>query len=171
MWRSIQSSVIVLDTNVLLNFGMVDAYELLERTCSSVIVTRDVFNEVKSEPPKSKLCSFIRQRRFGFYTFRDLKEIELRESFRTRIDPGEASVLAYIYNRSNAVAITDERAVRKICDCSLDSRKTGTIGILAACVQQGHISKEGSEAIHLRMINEASAWSPHSELIELLNQI
>jgi len=171
MWRQVGSSVVVPDTNVLLNFGIVDGYELLEAACGMVIVIRDVFKEVESEPPSSLLYSFIRQRRFGFYTLRDAEEVSLRESFRPRLDPGESSMLAYISSREDAIAVTDEKAVRKLCDRSLAGRKTGTVGILAACVAQGHMNKKEVSQLHHRMLDEAKARSPHEELIALLNQL
>lgn len=171
MWRQTTSSIIVPDTNVLINFGTTGSFELLEAVCKRIVIMQDVSEEITKEPTWSRLDPFISGCKFEVYTLKGPREVALRESFRSRLGPGEASVLAYVTERPDTIAAIDDNAARNMCDNCATGRKTGSIGLLAACVMCNLINKKEAVVLCRRMAKEAEAWLPEDRLLELLNSL
>jgi predicted nucleic acid-binding protein len=151
----------VFDSVSLSNFLLSEAIFILQkRYHKSGFITWQVYDEVSagiSEYPKLKLVDDLIEDK-------TLKPVALsisqRKDFRELIGylgKGEASCIAFA-KEQNVTVVTDDRTARKQCSL-MKIPFTGTLGILKASLEDGHLSLALADEILHKMI-EAGFYSP-----------
>ena len=157
--------IVVLDNTVLTNFALVNRADLVYLLWpGKVCTTPAVRYEYQSAVEHGLLPEDCRN---------DLPVVELTQAesqlannLPGRIDSGERTCLALAITRQGLFASDDLRA-RQIA-ISFNVPITGSIGILAACVQLGFISKNMGNDL-LEGMTAAGYYSPFDNLDVLLS--
>lgn len=94
-------------------------------------------------------------------------ELERWARYTLRLDSGESATLAVAAERGWSVAV-DDRAARRVAEEDVGAdRLTGTVGILAAAVREGHLTRAEADALLRRMV-AAGYWAPVASIDEAL---
>lgn len=117
-------SVTVVDTSCLILLNKIGRLKLLSKLFDKVTITQTVADEFnKSLPDWISVVSI------------DSNDIRGLASF---LDKGEATSIAFALNHLNSLLLIDENKGRKVAkEIGLDI--TGSLGVLTAAKQQGHI--------------------------------
>lgn len=154
---------IVFNNTVLVNFSKLNNWELIEKLFNEILITSQVFEEVKdgieagydfmSEVTKRIETKFIKIVQFPS------DKILLFEKLLENLDYGEASCIAYCFDRESIFFTDDFSARRKSKEYSINI--SGTLGILIMCINK-HILliKEANDI--LRIIIDNGYRSPIS---------
>lgn len=143
------TGLVVLDTTVLSNFGKVGRDDLIARLWGDGACTTE-----------AALCEYQAGVSLGVHPLgvwanlrvEVLTEEELAFAHRLhrRLGPGERSCIAVALHRGMAFASDDGAARRAASNYKIPV--VGTLGILAACVEQEHLPREEGNELLARMI-------------------
>ena len=164
------SGLLVFDTEVLSNFALSDALDVLKtRYGGRGIVTSEVLDEVISGVVAgfSELRAIDRLVEDGEFRMVVLDRTQRRKfaELRKSLGTGEASCIAWAERNKVSVA-TDDRLAREVCR-QLNIACTGIIGILVKASREGQIVLSDGEAILQRMVS-AGFYSPIRRLAEIV---
>ncbi len=154
--------MVLIDNTVLTNFVKVSRIDLLKKAFDCIYITEHVLEEFKLGVRRGVLPDVSID--LEVLRLKD-EEIELYNALRARLSKGEASCLAIAKHRSLKVLTDDSDAMRTAN--VLGVPVSGTIGVLARCVERGIITKEEGNRILKEMI-EKGFYSPISDLDEFL---
>jgi predicted nucleic acid-binding protein len=145
--------VIIADTSCLIIYDKINKLEILQRTFTELIVTREVSEEYGELPNWIKI--------------RDLEDEEQYLKLAENLGKGEASSIALALEIKSSLLILDEKKGRKIAE-ELGIEIIGSLGVLIKAKDKGIIKsiKEVlaliektnfriSEAIKKKLLNEA----------------
>jgi predicted nucleic acid-binding protein len=150
---NLQQKVVVLDNNVLIDFGLLDQFRLLRTILrdAEIVLSPQVAREEERGLGIHKLQFQIR----GYDSVGDYELArDLKGQYPGLSDPDVSCIV--LAKKFGGFCGSNEKLVRKACEwCKV--KKTGTLGILEFGVWSGLISKvEASEAIDIIVRNGAT---------------
>jgi predicted nucleic acid-binding protein len=140
---------VILDNTVLTNFALVGRADLVMRLWPTTACTTEAVLDEYQSGAGSGLVPADAWADLTIITLAH-EEIALMTSFASRLGSGERSCLAVALCRRGLVASDDLDARRVAQHRSVPL--TGTIGILASSVRQGHLSHEEANDLLTEMI-------------------
>jgi predicted nucleic acid-binding protein len=150
---NLQHKVVVLDNNVLIDFGLFDQFRLLHT------ILRDTKIVLSPQVAREEKRGFgIHQLQFEIRGYDSVGDYELARDLKGQYpgltDPDVSCIV--LAKKFGGFCGSNEKLVRKACEwCKV--KKTGTLGILEFGVWSGLISKvEASEAIDIIVRNGAT---------------
>lgn len=160
-------SPIGFDASVLINFCEVGRLDLLIATCAPPrYVLADVLREL-SPSCRTRVHEICSRNAFSVAHLQSRAELERWARYTLRLDAGESATLAAAAEHGWSVAV-DDRAARRLVEQELGrERLTGTVGILVAAVEQGHLTKKEADAL-LRKMVAAGYWAPVSSVSQAM---
>ncbi|AAB91131.1 DUF3368 domain-containing protein [Archaeoglobus fulgidus] len=154
--------MVLVDNTVLSNFAKVGRVDLLSKAFEKLFVTEQVKEEFEFGVKRGVLPALPRN--FEILRLEEY-ELDIYNSLRTNLGKGEASCLAIAKNRKIPL-LTDDFDARKVANI-LGVPVSGTVGVLARCVEKNLISKDEGNQILKEMIAKGF-YSPISDLDEIL---
>lgn len=117
--------IIIADTSCLIAFDRINKLDILQKTFSEIVTTKEVAEEFGKNIPHWLLISQI-------------KNIRKKEELEKIVDSGEASAIALAIETKNSVLIIDERKGRKLA-IDLHIEIIGTLRVILIAKQKGVI--------------------------------
>ena len=156
--------IALLDTTILSNFALVGRLELLKLALSE---TEAIVEEVLAEYDAGVQLGRVPPVDWSWLLVLGLGESEraMDERLRLRLSPDEAACLAAASSRGYRV-FTDDRMAREIA-AQLRIPVSGTLGLLARLVDQGHLTMPQADDV-LRQMVAMGYRSPIMSLAEIM---
>lgn len=110
----VESSILVADTSVLINFLKLDRMDLIGRHPSSFLVTNHVSDEVARhyQSQRARLEAALEAGILQEHPVVDPQDVELFGNLCADLDPGESSAIAFALRRGYPLAIDDGKAIK-----------------------------------------------------------
>ncbi len=138
------STVIAVDTSVLINFLCVDRMDLIARHCHQFIVTDHVAAEVKDfySDQQTRLKTALQSSALKQVSIADQREVALFGSLgeSRRLGPGECSAIALAVSREYILAIDDRQATNQAREISRDLCILTTQDLIVAMICENLLS-------------------------------
>lgn len=159
-------SPIGFDASVLINFCAVLRLDLLIASCDAPrYALTEVLEELDADC-RAQIAPLLAQGEFLEASIEGEAELMRWAEYTLRLDAGESATLAAAAERGWSIAV-DEQAARRLAERDLGSgRMTGTVGLLLAAVEQGHLTLGEGDRLLAQMI-AVGYWAPVQSLREL----
>lgn len=131
---------VVSDTSVINYLAAVGQTELLRVQFGKVLVPPAVWRELHARPNLPGTASADLAEQVGWLVVQQPKPSQVLSQLMEELDPGEAEAIALACEIKPAVVLLDETEGR-VAARSLGLQIIGTVGILAAARQSGHLKR------------------------------
>ena len=131
---------VVSDTSVINYLAAVEQTELLHIQFGKIYVPPAVWRELHARPNLPGIAPAGLAQKSGWLVVQEPKPGQMLNQLRADLDLGEAEAIALAYELKPAIVLLDESDGRREAR-SLGLTIIGTIGILAAARQAGHLKK------------------------------
>lgn len=147
-----------MDTNVLLNFALVERLDLLDALSDlDFRAPAEVMAEIIKQPERSRVEASIRSGHVGETSLTDVAELVLFSELRQIMGMGEAACLALAVSQRAWIASDEKRVFRREAEARLGpGRILNTPGLLLLGIRRGLLTVE--EADGLKVVLEAKKF-------------
>ncbi len=141
------SRLVLVDTNVLLNFALVDRLDLLGALSDlSLCAPAEVMAEIIKEPERSRVEASIRSGYVGETSLADVAELVLFSELRQIMGMGEAACLALAVSQQAWIASDEKRVFRREAEARLGPGSIlNTPGLLLLGIRRGLLTVEEAD--------------------------
>jgi len=146
------SRLVLVDTNVLLNFALVDRLDLLGALSDlDFRAPGEVMAEILKQPERSRVEASIRSGHVGETSLTDVADLILFSELRQIMGMGEAACLVLAVSQRAWIASDEKRVFRREAEARLGpGRIMNTPGLLLLGIRRGLLTVE--EADGLKMV-------------------
>ena len=143
------SRLVLVDTNVLLNFAQVDRLDLLGSLQDlDFRAPAEVMAEILKEPERSRVEASIRSGHVGETSLSAIAELVLFSELRQIMGMGEAACLALAVSQQAWIASDEKRVFRREAEARLGpGRILNTPGLLLLGIRRGLLTVEEADQI------------------------
>ncbi|HET9211192.1 MAG TPA: hypothetical protein VFR03_12375 [Thermoanaerobaculia bacterium] len=152
------SRLVLVDTNVLLNFALVERLDLLDALSDlDFRAPAEVMAEIIKQPERSRVEASIRSGQVGETSLTEVAELVLFSELRQIMGMGEAACLAMAVSQRAWIASDEKRVFRREAEARLGpGRILNTPGLLLLGIRRGLLTVE--EADGLKVVLEAKKF-------------
>jgi predicted nucleic acid-binding protein len=152
------SRLVLVDTNVLLNFALVDRFDLLGALSDlDFRAPAEVMAEILKQPERSRVEASICSGHVGETSLTDVAELVLFSELRQIMGIGEAACLALAVSQRAWIASDEKRVFRREAEARLGpGRILNTPGLLLLGIRRGLLTVE--EADRLKTVLETKRF-------------
>ncbi len=160
------------DSTVIINFGEIEAFDLLIKLYSERInIVEEVKQEIFEESYRTEkvLKKYLNEGSIEALALRDPAEISLYNEYSKKLHSGEAAtIIAASHN--DGVVVTDDRDARKIAKRKENLKVTGSIGILLRSISKNLKTVKQADQLHRKMLEEANYFSLINSLTKYIEK-
>lgn len=143
------TTILIMDTSVLINFLVLDRVELLSQLTSfSFVVTEHVRAEITDHFPEQlqRLNTSMSRGTITEIAVTDILELKLFAKLTASgLGEGECSAFAVAVNRNLKIAIDDKRAVKKLAQLGFQIEAMGTEQIVVLLINESILTVEDAD--------------------------
>lgn len=145
--------MIVLDTNILINFFHIDRADIFEKFSShAFVITEHVFEEITQPAQQKWLDKLLHKESLSIVKIIEMETLTLFGHLTNMMGHGEASSLAYASNKQCVVASDEKRAFLTEAKKRLGDRKiVTTLGLLVLAIRSNQITIAEADNAKLKL--------------------